>query len=327
MFLKCLALGELARTKYSRIHIRLTGIYHGSKIIAHTKNCRNIMNRTCRIGISDYTKNPALVSSHHEQISSNPKEIVLPTMASPVACQKNRKGKSLKLNFQREKSAEGLRSTLRREKSVPRGLGLGLYRVSSVSRCLGVGNLTSRVMQGREEEMKFDFPKRPRTKSQGQRDFDKDGSASPRKNIKIVYDSNTQKHSIVSDVVAVSPVKQSRRGSMSSMIFHGGPSIDVEERGGEFPCDVKSHHPITDSSLYPTKYPVNVAPEDRRKFGVPIEIVVVSSALKDSMHVGNEVSSLDISHAHTENFKSRSPSGFDTHIQELMEKIDKLDIQ
>jgi hypothetical protein len=39
-----------------------------------------------------------------------------------------------------------------------------------------------------------------------------------------VYDSKTQKHSIVSGVVAVSPVKQSRKAS--SMIFHRGPSFD-----------------------------------------------------------------------------------------------------
>jgi hypothetical protein len=184
-----------------------------------------ILPTRCRIGIlSDYTKKRALVSSHHEQ-SSNPNEIILPSMASSVECQKNKKGKSFRLNFQREKRAQGLRSTLRREQSVSRGLGLGIYRESSVSRRLGVGNLTSRVMQGREEEIQFDFPKRPRTKRQRQRDDDKeDGGASTRTGIKIVYDSETKKHSIVSDVVAVFPVKQSRRAS--SVIFHRGPSFD-----------------------------------------------------------------------------------------------------
>jgi hypothetical protein len=198
----------------------------------HTPNsvdvprCNTIMTRSRRIGISDYTKTRALVSSHHEQ-SSNPNEIILPTMASSVACQKNRKGKSLKLNYQREKSAQGLRSTLRREQSVPRGLGLSIHRESSAPRGLGFSNRTARVMQGREEEeIQFDFPKRPRTKRQRQDDDKEDGGASPRTNIKIVYDSKTQKHSIVSDVVAVSPVKQTRRASMSSVIFHRGLSFD-----------------------------------------------------------------------------------------------------
>jgi hypothetical protein len=216
--------------------------YHTKKSVAvprcgsTTRSCRigmsiavsrcNSMTSGCRIGISDYTKTRALVSSHHEQ-SSNPNEIILPTMASSVACQKNRKGKSLRLNYQREKSAQGLRSTLRRERSVPRGLGLSIHRESSAPRGLGFSNRTARAMQERvEEEIQFDFPKRPRTKRQRQDDDKEDGGASPRTNIKIVYDSKTQKHSIVSDVVAVSPVKQTRRASMSSVIFHRGLSFD-----------------------------------------------------------------------------------------------------
>jgi hypothetical protein len=232
----------------------------------HTPNsvdvprCNILMTRSCRIGISDYTKTRALVSSHHEQ-SSNPNEIILPTMASSVACQKNRKGKSLKLNYQREKSAQGLRSTLRREQSVPRGLGLSIHRESSAPRGLGFSNRTARAMQER------------------------DGGASPRTNIKIVYDSKTQKHSIVSDVVAVSPVKQTRRASMSSVIFHRGLSFDDKKEIFFIAPSPVSVLDVLSTDLSPTNFRVIIAPEDRRKLRVPIK------SNTKSIHVGRAVSS------------------------------------
>jgi hypothetical protein len=293
--------------------------YHTKRSVAVSR--RKTMTRSCRIGISDYTKKPALISSHHEQ-SSNPNEIILPTMASSVACQKNRKGKSLRLDFQREKSAQGLRSTLRREKSVSRGLGLGISPESGAPRGLGFSNRTARAIQGKEEEeIQFDFPKRPRTKRQRQRDGDIDGGASTRTGIKIVYDSKTQKHSIVSGVVAVSPVKQSRKAS--SMIFHRGPSFDDKKescRMASSPIAVIDLLLSADSN--PMISPVIIAPEDRRRLRVPIksntQIIPVSQALKENIHVGCAVPSAVftasklISHAHTENVKSRSPSGLES---------------
>jgi hypothetical protein len=86
----------------------------------------------------------------------------------PQSPARNR-GKSL--NFQRENSALGLRSTLRREKRVTRGLGFGFHRESSVSRGLTFSNRT----EAREGEIQFDFPKRPLTKRQRQRDGDRLG--------------------------------------------------------------------------------------------------------------------------------------------------------
>jgi hypothetical protein len=216
-----------------------------------------------RSRISDYSKKRAQVSNDHEE-TSNPKEIILPsTMASPAACNKNRKAKSL--NFLREKSARGLRSTLRREKRVFRGLGLGIHRESSVSRGLGFGTRTARViMEASKEELQFDFPKRARTRRQRQQEGDSDsdnGAPPPRSNLKVVYDPATQKHNLVSDGVALSPIKKSRK---PSMIFQRGPSVDAKSesfRTASSPISV-----IGDLSLHlsPTKSRNTMPPEDLR---------------------------------------------------------------
>jgi hypothetical protein len=147
-----------------------------------------------RRSISDYSKKRAPVSDKHEDTSS-PKEILLPTMASPVACKKNRMAKSL--NFQREKSVRGLRSNLRREKNVSRGLGRGIHRQTSIKDGLGFRNRSARVMEARKEEIQFEFPKRPLTKRQRQRNRDRDSDygAPPRPDFKVVNDSATQEHS------------------------------------------------------------------------------------------------------------------------------------
>jgi hypothetical protein len=131
--------------------------------------------------ISDYSKKRAPVSNNDHEETRDPKEIFLPsTMASPlVARKKNRKVKSL--NFQRENSGTclGLRSTLGREKRVTRGLGFGFHRESSVSRGHTFRNRTE---AREEEEIQFDFPKRPLTKRQRKRDGDSDDGAPSRSN-------------------------------------------------------------------------------------------------------------------------------------------------
>jgi hypothetical protein len=208
--------------------------------------------------IPDYSQARAPVSIDHEE-TSNPKEIILPSkMTSPVANKKHRKAMSL--NFQRENSARGLRSTLRREKNVSRGLGLGIHRESSVSRGLGFSNRTARLMtEARKEELQFDFPVRPRTKRQRQRqrDGDSDYEAPTRSNLKVVYNSATQKNNLVSDGKALSPIKKPRR---PSVIFRRSPSFDVKEES--FRTAISPISVIDDLSL---------SPEDRSKLRFPIK--------------------------------------------------------
>jgi hypothetical protein len=169
----------------------------------------NVMKRR---SISDYSKKRASVSDEHEDTSS-PKEVLLPTMASPVARKKNRMAKSL--NFQRENSVRGLRSNLRREKNVSRGLGRGIHRQTSIKQGLGFRTRSARVMEARKEEIQFEFPKRPLTKRQRQRNRDRDSDcgAPPRPNLKVVDDSATQKHSRVSGM-ALFPITKPRIPSM-----------------------------------------------------------------------------------------------------------------
>jgi hypothetical protein len=231
-----------------------------------------------RSRISDYSKKRALVSNDREE-TSNPKEIILPTMASPVACKKNRKTKSL--NFvQHEKSARGLRSTFRREKSVFMGLGLGIQREGSVSWGLGLG-VSKRpvrvIMEASKEEIQFDFPKRLRTKRRRKQDGDSDcGAASPRSNLKVVYDSATQKHNLVPDVMALSPIKKSRK---PSAIFQRGPSFDKDE---SFRSASSPNSATDDIYLSPTSYSRNtMSPGDHSKLSEPAKSthsrIVVSS--------------------------------------------------
>jgi hypothetical protein len=262
---------------------------------------------------SDYSKKRAPVSNDHEG-TSDPKEIILPTMASPVACKKNRKAKSI--NFQRENSARGLRSTPRREKRVSRGLGLGIYRETTKSvprEGLGFSYRTARVMmEARKEEIQFDFPKRPRTKRQRQSDGDSDYVASPRSNLKVVFDSATQKHSLVSGGMTLSPINSKSR--RPSMIFRRSPSFNIEDesfRTASSPISV-----IDDLSIHwsPTKSKVTMSPEDRNKLRVPLNSTHTRIVFSSSFHIECECLSAMtatpkvISPVETEKVQSPSPS-------------------
>jgi hypothetical protein len=189
-----------------------------------------------RSRISDYSKKRAPIRNEHEE-TSNPRGISLPTMlAYPVACKKTRTAKSL--DFQREKSVRRLRPNLPREKNVSRGLGLGIHRQSSVkqglglrpgihrqssvTRGLGFSNRTARGLEAKKEEIQFEFPKRPRTKRQRQRDDD--GAPLCWSDLKVVYDDTTQKHNLVSDDMTLSPIK-----TTPPMTCQGSPSLDVKD--------------------------------------------------------------------------------------------------
>jgi hypothetical protein len=262
---------------------------------------RNVMKRS---RISDYSNKRAPVSNNDED---NPKEIILPSMACPVACKKNRKARSL--NFQRENSARGLRSTLRREKHVSRGLGLGL-----VSRGLGFSNRTARLMvEARKEEIQCDFPKRPRTKRQGRRQWDcnSDYGAPPRSSLKVVYNVATEKNDLISDGKALSPaIQRSRR---PSMMFQRSPSFDVKEesfRASISPNSVIDNLSLSDDlSLSPTSSEVTMSPEDRSKLHVPIKSTHPRIVFSSDLHI--ECESLSPLTAKPE--KLQCPSSWQEH--------------
>jgi hypothetical protein len=266
---------------------------------------RSVMKRN---RISDYSKTRAPVPTDHEE-TSRPKEIMLPTMASPVACKKNRKAKSL--NFQRKNSARGLRSALRREKSVSRGLGLGLgiHRQSSVSRGLGFSNRTARVLiEASKEEIQFEFPKRPRAKRQRQRNGNSDDRAPPRPNLKVVYDSATQKHNLVSVDVNIAKSRKPPITCQSS------PSLDVKDasfRTVSSPISVIDDLSIPSS---PTNAQVRMSPEGRSKFCVPIKSTHTRIVISSGFHLECEnLSAMPatpkvISSVETETVQSSSPS-------------------
>jgi hypothetical protein len=229
--------------------------------------------------ISDYSKKLEPVPNDHEE-PSVPKEIFL-------ARKKNRKVKSL--NFQRDNSALALRSTLGREKRVAKGLGFMFHRDSSVSQGLTFSNRT----EAREEEIQFNFPKRPLTKRQRQRDDESDCGA-PRPNLKVVFDSTTQKHNLVSAGLDLSP------------------SFEVKDesfRLASSPISV-----INDLSIHlsPTKSQVTMSPEDRSNLRVPIKSRHARILFSSSFYIERESLSAvtatpkDISPVETEKVQSSS---------------------
>ena len=285
---------------------------------------RNIMKRS---RISDYSKKRATASNNDKD---NPKEIILPSMmACPVACKKNRTAKSL--NFQRENSARGLRSTLRREKHVSRGLGLGIHRESIVSRGLGFSNRTACLMvEAKKEEIQYDFPKRPRTKRQGRRQWDgnSDYGATPRSSLKVVYNVATQKNKLVSeDGKTLSPIQRSRR---PSMIFRMSPGFDVKEESSRTaisPNSVIDNLSLSDDlSLSPTSSEGTMSPEDRSKLRVPIKSTHPRIVFSSDFHFDGE--SLSPITAKQEKRQSPSPSIAlrGKSIEELMAKLSKISL-
>jgi hypothetical protein len=251
---------------------------------------------------SDYSKKRAPVSNDHEE-TDDAKEIMFPTMASRVARKKNRKVKSL--NLQCENSAMGRRSTLGREKKVARGLGFGFHRESSVSRGLASSNRTG----AREEEIQFDLPKRPRTKRQRQRDGDSNFGDPSRSNLKVVFDSASRKHNLVSNDIDLSPITKARR---SSMIFRRSPSFDV--KNDSFRMTSSPISVIDDLSIHlsPTNSQVTMCPEDRSKLRVPIESTQNRILFSSSFYIECEsLSAMTTTHkviSPTETVKDQSPS-------------------
>jgi hypothetical protein len=276
----------------------------------------NVMKRS---RISDYSMKRAPVINNDEE-TSNPKEIILPSRTSSVTCKKNRKAKSL--NFQRENSARGLRSTLRREKHVSKGLGLGIHRESSVSRGLGFSNRTARLMvEARKEEVQCDYPKRPRMKRQRGRRWDSTYGAPPRSDLKVVYNVATQKNNLVSDGKALSPIKRSRR---PSVIFRRSPSFDVKEespRTAISPNSVVDDISLSDDlSLSPTSSEATMSPEDRSKLRVPIKSSHNRIVFPSDFHIECGSSSKPKEH------RFETPALRGKSIGELMAKLDMLSL-
>jgi hypothetical protein len=142
-----------------------------------------------------------------------------------------------------------------------------------------------------------------------------------------VYNVDTQKKNLVSDGMALSPIKISRR---PSVIFRRSPSFDVKEesfRTAISPNSVIEDLSLSDDlSLSPTSSEVTMSPEDRSKLRGPVKSTHPRIVFSSYFH--NECESLSPIYAKPEKLQSPSPSIAlrGKSIEELMAKLGKISL-